>query len=379
MINSIPIALIKSYNLSGLTWASLFGTRILLSQLNQKFQVLWDPAVTSLSQVINGFVKSNERVNVDVDRSSDDEAGIGTYFHSMGKSNKRSRATIQNDEKDCAEEQDGMRKRKKRRRLQSSLTRLHEWLWSELRKEIYMACHDCDSGGQQGTKPSLLYEKAKRRIRGRFHGVGVDQLENRVGDFGAVYDKTKLEEFWMTSSSALIDCTTYRQALNFSVIRRTDGLTRHQYSWKVLASIVNSCSSINIMQLTSAATQDNVDVIMVQEWVSWMLKWSLATALSVCEGDVIEEDNDKNNINSNIIGAMQKLLIKSKRGRGDRFGDAIRGLLSMHHIVKLGLIKSTNNEDTTPLLSDWNNLVEICKNRVLILPEKNLQNLCLQV
>lgn len=113
------------------------------------------------------------------------------------------------------------------------------------------------------------------------------------------------------------------------------------------------------------------------------MKWSFAAALTVCEGDVVEDDqekdnNDNNNDNRNeSLTQMLKLLVRDRRGRDGRFTDAIRAVLTFGHIGKAGARKNYSDDAAAP--SEWLRLLEMCTHRVLALPDRSLQGLCFQV
>lgn len=225
LIQSIPTFVISGQ--SGLNWMSFIGIRILLSQLSQKFMLLWEPSIDALSQIVNSGTILMGDVNNNTQKDDNcgvtDTAGISMFQTPepqsdarlitspqklSAESNKRHHTDMTSDlvkKEEVKRTGEKIGKQKKRRRVDfPPISQLHAWLWNELQKEVYLSCQESETVSSNSVRPSVQYTKMRRRVRGRFHKVDSATVSNSDDP----YAPTQYSEFWRNVTSD--DCDAYR-------------------------------------------------------------------------------------------------------------------------------------------------------------------------
>lgn len=381
-IRSIPANVMKTCCLSGVTWIVFVAVRVLLSQFHQKFTVLWEPTLQSLShlfQELDSSAAENAKY-VEVDDFSTCDRVNNSH------SKKRSSSALYGSSETTE-------RTPKRRRVRPSVgliraDPLYQWVWAELQRELYMTCHSVPSvTAQDGQSPptsrqSVKYQRTKR-AKGRYpHLRTLDELPARSKRFDEGNDSMRGGEFW--KSYLLTGCNGSTIVVDACDIRQADCFSRHQQYCKVLGKLSELWLS-KTDQLVSS-TQDP-DSWTPRQCVGWIIKWALASSLALCDrmddaNDIdITDDSKQRHHNSALLVAMTKLISRSRRGRESRMGDSVRVVLCIKNIETLGIQQETEHHETVldPLLSDWNRFLDISLHRVLLRPNRDLQNLCLQV
>lgn len=344
------------------------GVRVLVSQLSEQFLPLWQPAVDSIAGIMQESVTAASAATKGVESV---EISEPTKRNSHAPSNKRSRAEMRQDS--VAQTSDtrnsaegGKRLRVMTRRPLGLNSAFHRWLVAEMHREVLLTC--CTDSNVPAVKDSERYQKMKRPVKKRFNFVGIGSgLKSSNKHIEA--RKTEERVLWGANSSV---CSRE--------IKQTNGLKRHEYYWKVLSSLINLYSA----NIQAIGLEDGSTVSCIKQSMKWALQWCLTAAFSLTSSNACEVYNSGSCSTAVVMSRLQNKAIESNQRLAiQRFEHSSTALLVCDSFEKFDEARELSGqlmeECGLSVLSVWNQLVEICFHRVISLPTRDLQLICLKV